>query len=190
MSDSFLENGDGLGPLGLKGLGEGGILAVGPAMCGAILDLTGRLITEIPVTPERLWRALSGPGAERAGMSRAATPVVDVHIHAVPPALVAAVESGSLPVGAGAAGGGEAGVHLPRAWLPRRPARRAWATSPAWRTSPPPRASTRQVVGPWTDLLGYTLPAAEAAAWSRAYNEALAAACAAHRGRSPWPPFR
>jgi CO/xanthine dehydrogenase Mo-binding subunit/aerobic-type carbon monoxide dehydrogenase small subunit (CoxS/CutS family) len=66
MSDSFLENGDGLGTLGLKGLGEGGILAVGPAMCGAILDLTGRLITEIPVTPERLWRALSAGAAEAA----------------------------------------------------------------------------------------------------------------------------
>ncbi len=66
MADSFLENGDGLGALGLKGVGEGGILAVGPAMCGAILDLTGRLITEIPVTPERLWRALSGGVVEGA----------------------------------------------------------------------------------------------------------------------------
>ena len=66
MTDSFLENADGAGPLGLKGLGEGGILAVGPAMCGAILDLTGRLITEIPVTPERLWRALSAGAVEAA----------------------------------------------------------------------------------------------------------------------------
>lgn len=56
---SFLENGDGIGPLALKGLGEGGVLAVGPAMCGAILDLTGQHITELPVTPENLWRALS-----------------------------------------------------------------------------------------------------------------------------------
>ena len=66
MTDSFLENADGVGPLGLKGLGEGGILAVGPAMCGAILDLTGRPITEIPVTPERLWRALSAGAVEAA----------------------------------------------------------------------------------------------------------------------------
>jgi CO/xanthine dehydrogenase Mo-binding subunit/aerobic-type carbon monoxide dehydrogenase small subunit (CoxS/CutS family) len=63
MAGLFQENGDGPGPWGAKGLGEGGILAVGPAICGAILDLTGAHLTELPVTPERLWRALhSGSG--------------------------------------------------------------------------------------------------------------------------------
>ncbi|NQV06222.1 molybdopterin-dependent oxidoreductase [bacterium] len=56
----FQENGDGPGPNGARGLGEGGILAIGPAICGAILDLTGLHLTRIPITPERLWGALSG----------------------------------------------------------------------------------------------------------------------------------
>ena len=55
----YVENADGPGPLGAKGLAEGAILAIGPAICGAILDLTGVQVTAIPLTPERLWRALS-----------------------------------------------------------------------------------------------------------------------------------
>ena len=117
-------------------------------------------------------------------MSRAATPVVDVHIHIVPPALVSAVERGVFP-----------SVQVQRA------EGRVAFTFPGMAPSPPGPAGLGdlsrladfaaaegidvQVLGPWTDLLGYTLPAAEAAAWSRAYNEALAAACAAAPGRVP-----
>ena len=60
----FVENADGPGPSGAKGIGEGGILAVVPAICGAILDCTGILFTEIPITPEKLWRALQQNNAE------------------------------------------------------------------------------------------------------------------------------
>ena len=59
----FQENRDGPGPQGAKGLGEGGILAVAPAICAAVFDCTGILLTEIPYSPERVWRAL----AERRG---------------------------------------------------------------------------------------------------------------------------
>jgi CO/xanthine dehydrogenase Mo-binding subunit len=58
MMGLFQENGDGPGPMGAKGLGEGGILVVALAICSALFDLTGIRFTEIPVTPERLWRAL------------------------------------------------------------------------------------------------------------------------------------
>ena len=58
MVSLFQENRDGPGPQGAKGLGEGGILAVAPAICGALFDCTGVLLTEIPFTPERVWRAL------------------------------------------------------------------------------------------------------------------------------------
>jgi CO/xanthine dehydrogenase Mo-binding subunit len=58
MISLFQENRDGPGPQGAKGLGEGGILAVAPAICGALFDCTGILLTEIPFTPERVWRAL------------------------------------------------------------------------------------------------------------------------------------
>ena len=59
ISGIYVENADGPGPFGAKGLAEGAILAIGPAICGAILDLTGVHVTRIPLTPERLWRALS-----------------------------------------------------------------------------------------------------------------------------------
>ena len=54
----FQENHDGPGYRGAKGIGEGGMLAIVPAIIGAVFDATGIQFTEIPVTPERLWKAL------------------------------------------------------------------------------------------------------------------------------------
>ena len=54
----LIENGDGPGPFGSKGLGEGGIVAAGPAVANAIFRATGVRIKELPLTPERVWRAL------------------------------------------------------------------------------------------------------------------------------------
>jgi CO/xanthine dehydrogenase Mo-binding subunit len=54
----LLENRDGPGPFGAKGAGEGGTLAVAPAVANAIADATGIRIRELPLTPERVWRAL------------------------------------------------------------------------------------------------------------------------------------
>ena len=65
MSELYLENGDGPGPFGAKGLAEGAILAIGPAIAGAILDLTGVHLTRIPMTPERVWAALQETSAVR-----------------------------------------------------------------------------------------------------------------------------
>ena len=55
----LVENGDGPGPYGAKGLGEGGIVAVAPAVAGAIYQATGVRIKDLPLTPERVWRALN-----------------------------------------------------------------------------------------------------------------------------------
>jgi aerobic carbon-monoxide dehydrogenase large subunit len=56
-------------PLGLKGAGEGGINAVGGAIGNAIADAIGKVeaITELPVTPQRLYAILSGLSAEQNG---------------------------------------------------------------------------------------------------------------------------
>ena len=57
--DSILiENEDGPGPFGAKGLGEGGIVAAAPAIANAIYQATGARIMSLPLTPERVWRAL------------------------------------------------------------------------------------------------------------------------------------
>ena len=52
------EQGHGPGPFGTKGMGEGGILPVASAIANAIEDAVGVRITELPITPERILRAL------------------------------------------------------------------------------------------------------------------------------------
>jgi CO/xanthine dehydrogenase Mo-binding subunit len=54
----FQENGDGPGPHGSKGLAEGGILAIAPALAAAIHDCTGVRLQDLPMTPERVWSAM------------------------------------------------------------------------------------------------------------------------------------
>lgn len=58
MKSILVENGDGPGPGGAKGAGEGGLLATAPAIAGAITEATGVVIRDLPLTPERVWRAL------------------------------------------------------------------------------------------------------------------------------------
>lgn len=54
----LVENGDGPGPGGAKGMGEGAILPVAPAIANALFSTYGIRITDLPMTPEKVWRAL------------------------------------------------------------------------------------------------------------------------------------
>ena len=54
----FVENGDGAGPFGAKGAGEGSLVPVSPAVGNALARLTGVRFRKLPLTPERVWRAL------------------------------------------------------------------------------------------------------------------------------------
>jgi CO/xanthine dehydrogenase Mo-binding subunit len=54
----FVENADGPGPFGAKGAGEGSLIPVSPAVGNALTRLTGVRFRELPLTPERVWRAL------------------------------------------------------------------------------------------------------------------------------------
>lgn len=56
----LIENADGPGPYGAKGMGESGIVSVAPAVANAIAHGTGIRIKKLPLTPERVWRALQG----------------------------------------------------------------------------------------------------------------------------------
>jgi CO/xanthine dehydrogenase Mo-binding subunit len=54
----LVENGDGPGPGGSKGSGEGGLLATSPAIAAAVTQATGAVITDLPLSPERVWQAI------------------------------------------------------------------------------------------------------------------------------------
>jgi CO/xanthine dehydrogenase Mo-binding subunit len=63
MESLVIENGDGPGPYGSKGTGESGLLSTAPAIASAITDATGAVLRDLPITPERIWRALREPGS-------------------------------------------------------------------------------------------------------------------------------
>jgi CO/xanthine dehydrogenase Mo-binding subunit len=54
----LVENGDGVGPFGAKGMGEGGGLPVAAAVANAVANATGVRIRDLPMTSERVWSAL------------------------------------------------------------------------------------------------------------------------------------
>jgi CO/xanthine dehydrogenase Mo-binding subunit len=58
FESALVENEDGPGPYGAKGMGESGIVAIAPAVGNALARATGVRIRELPLTPERVWRAL------------------------------------------------------------------------------------------------------------------------------------
>ena len=58
LHSEVVENGDGPGPYGSKGMSEGALLCVAPAVAAAVRDATGAVIRDLPLTPERVWRAL------------------------------------------------------------------------------------------------------------------------------------
>jgi CO/xanthine dehydrogenase Mo-binding subunit len=57
MTCSIVENGDGPGPFGAKGCGEGALAAVPAAIVNALAD-AGVPMNELPLTPERVWRRI------------------------------------------------------------------------------------------------------------------------------------
>jgi CO/xanthine dehydrogenase Mo-binding subunit len=58
MLSDTVENEDGPGPYGAKGMSEGALLPVAPAVAAALRDATGVAIRDLPLSPENVWRAL------------------------------------------------------------------------------------------------------------------------------------
>ncbi|MGH2893143.1 MAG: molybdopterin cofactor-binding domain-containing protein, partial [Solirubrobacteraceae bacterium] len=63
MTSIVVENEDGPGPYGAKGCGEGAFAAVPAAIVCALAD-AGVAMTELPLTPERVWRAIREASTE------------------------------------------------------------------------------------------------------------------------------
>jgi CO/xanthine dehydrogenase Mo-binding subunit len=59
----IVENGDGPGPFGAKGCGEGALAGVIGAIATAVAD-AGVSVTALPLTPERVWRSIQGQDQE------------------------------------------------------------------------------------------------------------------------------
>ena len=55
---SMLEKGDGPGPFGSKGMAQTSIVTVAPAIGNAIYDALGARVTSLPISPEKILRAL------------------------------------------------------------------------------------------------------------------------------------
>ena len=74
MASEIVENGDGPGPYGAKGMSEGALLCVAPAVAAAVRAATGAVIRDLPLSPERVWEALqddrSAEGTETPEASR------------------------------------------------------------------------------------------------------------------------
>ncbi|MGH2512670.1 MAG: xanthine dehydrogenase family protein molybdopterin-binding subunit, partial [Candidatus Limnocylindrales bacterium] len=61
LISATIENEDGPGPYGSKGMSEGALLCVSAAVAGAVQEATGAVIRDLPLSPERVWRALHEP---------------------------------------------------------------------------------------------------------------------------------
>jgi xanthine dehydrogenase molybdenum-binding subunit len=68
---TLIETVDEAGPFGAKGLGEAGTIPISAAVANAVKDAVDVRMTELPMTPERVWRAMRATGG---GVTRAVPP--------------------------------------------------------------------------------------------------------------------
>jgi len=61
----LIENPDPRGPFGAKEVGQGPLLPVMPAVANAVWDAVGVRIDEVPITPEKILKALAEKEAGR-----------------------------------------------------------------------------------------------------------------------------
>jgi CO/xanthine dehydrogenase Mo-binding subunit len=58
------------GPFGAKGAGESTTITLSPAIGNALADAIGVRLTELPLTPERVYRALNSEAAKKSGAQK------------------------------------------------------------------------------------------------------------------------
>jgi CO/xanthine dehydrogenase Mo-binding subunit len=54
----LIESGDGVGPFGAKGVGEPSVCSIAPAIANAVYDAIGVRVHDLPLTPEKILRAI------------------------------------------------------------------------------------------------------------------------------------
>lgn len=99
--------------------------------------------------------------------------LIDAHSHFTPRGIIEQLSSRSFPhIGLKDLGEGRFAFEFP-AMPPTRPMPPRLWDIPAAHEWLDAQAIDQHIVGPWSDLFGYTLPAEEAARWSRYVNEAM-----------------
>ena len=58
----LIENRDGPGPFGSKGMAEGGLAPVAPAIAAALRQAVGIVVRDLPMSPERVYRLMESGG--------------------------------------------------------------------------------------------------------------------------------
>jgi CO/xanthine dehydrogenase Mo-binding subunit len=58
LISASVQNNDGPGPYGAKGVSEGSLLCTAPAVGAAVREATGLVIRDLPLTPQRVWEAM------------------------------------------------------------------------------------------------------------------------------------
>ena len=53
-----MESGNGPGPFGAKGMGEGGVLPAASAIAAAVDDAVDLRICDLPLSPPKVWKRL------------------------------------------------------------------------------------------------------------------------------------
>jgi hypothetical protein len=71
----LVEQPDGAGPMGAKEVGQGPLLPIMPALANAVHDAVGIRVDEVPITPEKVLRAMGESVSRRFGP--AAFPRID-----------------------------------------------------------------------------------------------------------------
>jgi hypothetical protein len=66
MVTELVESPDPRGPFGAKEVGQGPLLPIMPAIANAVYDAVGVRIDEVPITPEKIVKALQAKAAGRA----------------------------------------------------------------------------------------------------------------------------
>ena len=56
----YIETPQGDGPYGARGLGEQGVIGIPGALANALSRAIGKPLSQLPLTPESIWRAKEG----------------------------------------------------------------------------------------------------------------------------------
>ena len=65
ITSVILESRSGLGPFGAKGIGEPSLTPVAPAIANAVADAIGGRVFDLPITPEKIVRAIRASASDK-----------------------------------------------------------------------------------------------------------------------------